>query len=75
MMLILTYAYSGNLTSGLVTPTYQPIANTLEDLINLNMKITTLSNTPLLQSFLVLIGYRPYTVAYIIAYLLCVYNR
>lgn len=54
MMLILTYAYTGNLTSFLVTPVFRPTANTLADLVTMNMEITAISDTPLIQSLLVL---------------------
>lgn len=54
MMTVMINAYQGNLMSSIVTPTFAPIANSLDELVRMNGKVAVYKGTPLAESFLVL---------------------
>ena len=56
MMVVVVYAYTGNLVSALVVPKLEPIVNSLEELVSRGLEITVQTTTPLAFSFLVSFG-------------------
>lgn len=57
-MVVVVNAYTGALTSSLVTPKYEPIANSLEELADRNMKVAVHKYSLMAETFLVsLVGW------------------
>ena len=52
-MVVVVNAYTGALTSSLVTPKYEPIVNSLEELADRNMKVAVHKNSLMAETFLV----------------------
>lgn len=53
LMVVLGNAYTGNLMSCLVTPTYEPVANTLEEAAAMDIQVSVMAGSPLSASLLV----------------------